>query len=521
MEKIVNDRENNKVSNKIIKSLLNSFKDYNKNLNARIKTDSMYLYLNDNANKAFFNLVNLSNNRYKAIKSGINIKTILTKQKKNYSLLNNKFHHDVFFGSPYLMTEKKKLEKSVNAFKNKEINSLREKLISSLRGVNYYDRVMKQKYKKIVEKRKSKENETQLKAKENLLNLLKAHTTKSKSLAQNKKIKKLYGSIFKINKIKKEKEKKNNDSQSESLDTEKEEEKQKFAQTVVEEDYLNFKKNMNMYKKILDKAKMLTENEDREKSIKIDKVNFEDIERKLKYDNIKTLTFQEDNLYEKVKKDKKDNIPDIHKLIRLKMYHDNNIKENNTHSNFNKMNLFKKPVQALPYSDSYSYEKLLDTKNNKSMFLNTYAFSNKKPRNLNFRDTFNLVKGQTQDGISIGDSFNNRKKVFDNLFNKLYVERDYNKLERDIKLRNKMKIKKREKQIEKEDNFDKNDMFTNEKRIGIGVNKILDDFQDIYNVKKQKWEQDDLIREKNKINQQKTKDEIEKMLLLMGTTQKN
>ena len=516
MEKIVNDRENNKVSNQIIKSLLNSFKDYNKNLKARIKTDSMYLYLNDNANKAFFNLVNLSNNRYKAIKSGINIKTILTKQKKNYSLLNNKFHHDIFFGSPCLLTEKKKLEKSVNAFKTKEINSLRGKLISSLRGANYYDRVMKEKYKKIIEKRNNKENETQLKAKENLLNILKNHTTKSKSNAQNKKIKKLYGSIFKINKIKKEE--KNNDSQSESLDTEKEEEKQKFAQTVVEEDYLNFSKNMNMYKKILDKAKMLTENEDSEKGIKIDKVNFEDIERKLKYDNIKTLTFQEENLYEKIKKEKKDNIPDIHKLIRLKMYHDNHIKESKTHSNsnFNKMNLFKKPVQTLPYSDSYSYENLRDTKSNKknkSMFLNTYAFSNKKPKNLNFRDTFKLVKGQTQDGISIGDSFNNRKKEYDNLFNKLFVERDYNKLERDIKLRNKMKIKKREKQIEKEDNFDENDIFHNDKRIG--VNKILDDFQDIYNIKKQKWEQDDIIREKNKKNQQKTKDEIEKMLLLM------
>ena len=99
---------------------------------------------------------------------------------------------------------------------------------------------------------------------------------------------------------------------------------------------------MNMYKKILNKAKMLTESEDSEKGIRIDKVNFEDIERKLKYDNIKTLTFQEDNFYEKKKMDKKDNIPDIHKLIRLKMYHDNNIKENNTHSNFNKMNLFKK-----------------------------------------------------------------------------------------------------------------------------------------------------------------------------------
>jgi hypothetical protein len=277
-----------------------------------------------------------------------------------------------------------------------------------------------------------------------------------------------------------------------------------------------------MYQKILDKAKMLTEKEDSEKGIKIDKVNFADIERKLKYNNIKTLTFQEDSCYDKVKKDKKDNVPDFHKLIRLKMYHDNNIKENNTHSNFNKMNLFKKPMQPLPYSDSYSYEKLLDTKNNeknKSMFLNTYAFSNKKPKNLNFRDTYSLVKGQTQDGVSIGDSFNNRKKEFDNLFNKLYVERDYNKLERDIKLRNKMKIKKREKQIEKEDNFDENDIFHNDKRIG--VNKILDDFQDIYNVKKQKWEQDDIIREKNKKNQQKTKDEIEKMLLLMGTTQKN
>ena len=520
MDKIVNDRENNKVSNNIIKSFLNSFKDYNKNLHARIKTDTLYLYLNDNANKAFFNLVNLSNNRYKAIKSGINIKTILTKQKKNYSLLNDKFHHDIFFGNPCLMTEKKKLEKSVNAFKNKEINSLREKLINSLRGANYYDRVMKEKYKKIIEKRKSKENETQLKAKENLLNLLKTHTTKTKSHAHNNKIKKLHGSIFKIKKIKKEK--KDNDSQNESFDTEKEEEKQKFAQTVVEEDYLNFRKNMNMYQKLLDKAKILTENEDSEKGIKIDKVNFEDVERELKYDNIKTLTFQEDNFYEKAKKEKKDNIPDFHKLIRLKMYHDNYIKENNTHSNFNKMNLFKKPVQTLPYSDSYSYEKLRDTKNNKknkSMFLNTFAFSNIKPKNLNLRDTFNLVKGQTQDGISIGDSFNNRKKEFDNYFNKLYVERDYNKLERDIKLRNKMKIKKREKQNEKEDNLDKNDILINERRIG--VNKILDDFHEIYNVKKQKWDQDDLIREKNKLKEQKTKDEIEKMLLLMGTTQKN
>ena len=140
----------------------------------------MYLYLKDNANKAFFNLVNLSNNRYKAIKSGINIKTILNKQKKNYSLLNNKFHHDIFFGSPCLMTEKKKLEKSVNAFKTKEINSLRGKLMSSLRGDNYYERMMKEKYKKIIEKRKNRENETQLKAKENLLNILKNHTTKSK-----------------------------------------------------------------------------------------------------------------------------------------------------------------------------------------------------------------------------------------------------------------------------------------------------------------------------------------------------
>ena len=142
MENIGND----KITNKIIKSMLKSFKDYNNNLNARIRADSIFLFLDGNANKAFSKLINLSNSRYKAIKSGINIKSMISKQKKNYSLLNDKFQNDILFNSPTLITEKKKLDKSVNTLKNKEIVDLREKLINSLRADNDYDIIMKEKY---------------------------------------------------------------------------------------------------------------------------------------------------------------------------------------------------------------------------------------------------------------------------------------------------------------------------------------------------------------------------------------
>lgn len=495
MENIGND----KITNKIIKSMLKSFKDYNNNLNARIRADSIFLFLDGNANKAFSKLINLSNSRYKAIKSGINIKSMISKQKKNYSLLNDKFQNDILFNSPTLITEKKKLDKSVNVLKNKEIVDLREKLINSLRADNDYDIIMKEKYKKILEKRKSKENESQIKAQEKL------YGGRNKSQKRSIKIKKIYGqSLMKLNKKKEEKKEhiKKDDND------EKEEEKQKLAEKVMKEDLFNFTNGINFYKKILNKAKTLSENEDNER-IRIDKRNFEDISKMLKYNNIKALSFHDYDFYTDIKKEEKDITPDIHKLIKLKLYHDNNIKANKT-INLSKNNYDK----HLPNSQEDSLNQKINKKNN-SMFLNTYNFSNirRKPiSNFSFRDTVNIVKGQSQEGISLIDNFNDRKLRFDKMFNQLYTENDLNVYERELKIRNRMFQKSRENKSEKEEIFINNETIHNDKNKKRGVNKILDDFQDIYKIKKKKWEKEDIIREKRKLLLENQMQEIEYFL---------
>ena len=119
--------------NKLIPLFLSSFTDYKSNLKARLKADSLVVNLEENANKLFTQFVDLSSERYKAAKSGWSIYKILNTQTPQYSKIHSKIRNDVLFNSTCLSNIKKKLSKTVNRTKNKEINNLRSQISESMK----------------------------------------------------------------------------------------------------------------------------------------------------------------------------------------------------------------------------------------------------------------------------------------------------------------------------------------------------------------------------------------------------
>ena len=147
-------------ANLLIPELITNFKDYDKNFTNRIKVDNLLMSFNDDANRNFNKFVELSNKRYKSIKSGNTLNNILGKQMPTYNKLNKEINNNEIYSTTELEEDKKKLGKSVNKFKSKELNVIREQLKDSLRDFSKAElRQRENLLKKVMEKRKLKEIE--------------------------------------------------------------------------------------------------------------------------------------------------------------------------------------------------------------------------------------------------------------------------------------------------------------------------------------------------------------------------
>ena len=148
-------------TNKLIPDLITNFKDYDKNLSNRIKVDNLLMSFNDDANRNFNKFVDLSNKRYKSIKSGNTLNNILGKQMPTYNKLNKEINNNEIYSTTELEEDKKKLGKSVNKFKSKELNVIREQLKDSLRDFSKAElRQRENLLKRVMEKRRLQELES-------------------------------------------------------------------------------------------------------------------------------------------------------------------------------------------------------------------------------------------------------------------------------------------------------------------------------------------------------------------------
>ena len=137
--------KSSQITNLLIPSLISLFNQYNDNLRTRLKADALLLSFDEKTQKTFNKFINLSNDRFKLMKYGGKLNHIISNQKQNYSKINNDIQNDLLFNTNYSNVERKKLIKSVNEFKSKEIVNVRDKLFESLKQRTSIDILLRKK----------------------------------------------------------------------------------------------------------------------------------------------------------------------------------------------------------------------------------------------------------------------------------------------------------------------------------------------------------------------------------------
>ena len=122
-----------KNTNELIPQLLEKFHDYNKTVYDRIKINGIVNFFHANANKKFNSYIDLSNKRYKSVKSGSRVDNIINQQQKNYNnIKSNIVNNYLYTNIEEVEPEIDKLETNNNLNKNKKINKIRNQIKNSL-----------------------------------------------------------------------------------------------------------------------------------------------------------------------------------------------------------------------------------------------------------------------------------------------------------------------------------------------------------------------------------------------------
>jgi hypothetical protein len=114
--------------NETIHYLIKNFDQYMDNFNTRLKINLIFKEFEEKAHGDLKNLVKLSNLRYKGVKSGNSLQSVLSKQKPIYNQIINKVLNDEFYQSNDIHSEKMKFMKMNNMDKNSQINILRNRI---------------------------------------------------------------------------------------------------------------------------------------------------------------------------------------------------------------------------------------------------------------------------------------------------------------------------------------------------------------------------------------------------------
>ena len=112
--------------NELILNLFDKFSSYTDRFKDRIKIDSIFSEFNENSRKNFNNFIKLSQLRYKSVKIGNSLESLLIKQKPKYYQLSNNILNDNYFQSNEVDEEIQKLKKKINKKNIKEIIKIRK-----------------------------------------------------------------------------------------------------------------------------------------------------------------------------------------------------------------------------------------------------------------------------------------------------------------------------------------------------------------------------------------------------------
>ena len=486
--------EKNTRLNNLIKSLILSFNDYDNNLKNRFKVDSIILGLEENVEKNLNKLINLSASRYKYAKYGVKLDSILNRQKVNYENLSRIIKNDKIYSSNFIDLEKEKLFKSVVKVKNKEIFDIRDKLINALRSSK--NKIKNENKTNINNKINSEEKMPKLKIKISNNNISSLSSTrKSLKYLSNKYI------------LSRRQTVKNNNKNESKI----------FVDNLVKEDYDKFFTTIDSYHTFLEKLKNISNEKYKGKRIKVNKVNFEQMQKNLSPNCLNFLAYKEKNIQSKTQNYiKKDLDFDLKTIKKIKIKHDRNNKLKNKLFNYNQkennesinsgnnqdknsssisLNLIENLNNANQDNiNNNSIEQKDDLSSKKSIAFKTFSGKD----NYNYKNTANIVLNETEKGLSYRQNFINKRKIFNNYFNKCFQNSKNIKQKRNMSNNENSTNELKNEHIKKKLSLDQNEIYEYNLKKRYNIKK---DFQDIYERKKLEWKEQDKLKELKKLKE--------------------
>ena len=447
-----------KDTNELIPQLLESFNDFNKTVYNRIKIDGIINFFHSNADKKFNNYVNLSNKRYKSVKSGSRVSNILQQQQRNYNnIQNNIVNNYLYTNTEEVEPEIEKLDKNNNVYKTKDINEIRQKIKDSLLNFTFKEIEYR---KKLDKKYKKKKEEEKKQARKNKIIDDEINKNKSNnSFSEHEK---------KLNL---------NDENEDFLITQTKE----LYNEIIKKDQNVFNEKVKNYHKFVNKVEEITneKSENYNKPVKIDKKTNQKL-FSIRH-NFYPKSFQFINYRDDIKPKfiKKKHVDPEFDIIKIKKFH-------------------KKVHLSNP-------NRFLLTENN----LQSYLDKNNKPNSKLLKNTINVVKTEVENSKYLEDKIALKRENFDKFFNKFYPEETIENFEKRIKntlysdyyLTHQNIENSNKKNMNSNVNKNNNNNNNNLKEKKTYSNKLRDiggKFKEIYGQFKIKWKEDEEQLEKEK-----------------------
>ena len=390
-------------ANDLIPQLLEKFTYYTDKFKDRIKVDSIFSEFNDTARIELNKFIKMSQTRYKGVKSGNNLENMLLYQKPKFNKLTNNILSDIFYNTNEIEAENKKLLKKPNKKNNQELIDIRNQIILKTKDFSKNELRNRERLAKIIERKKLNQYE--------LLSRL-DFIYEPKSLKRN--------SPKKIQEVEKEESEKDSKDYFQPL-----EEQKNFFENLMNEDNKQFNDNLKEYKEYLNNLKLNYKDGD---SLKKNKNEKKEEEQKFQFltENVKLLSFKEEENLDLIPKKKEEPKFDVRKLMKYtkrgrrsaKLYsqgHFNNKlnKKNENNQNKKRPKSNQKTISS-PSNTLYNYSNYTDFDQINNNNLNNDLES--KLSFSNYKNTIKTVKNEAQKANLINKNFDYKWKTMENFF---------------------------------------------------------------------------------------------------------
>ena len=388
--------------NDLVPLLIEKLGTYEDNLRDRVKINGIFNEFEFNTRKNFKKFIELSDKRYKRVKSGNFLDRIISNQKPVYEELSNQILSNRFYTNDQIEKEAKKLLKKMNN-KDKEIYQLRKEILKKSKNFTNNEVLKRERFasasilrRQEYEKRKN--------------NILVSHLDLIyRPGSQKKKVKKDTNLPVVI-------------SDEQKLENEINEflVKKKYFDDLMQNDCKNLNENIAEYKKyIKEMAKKQKEKEkEKENATKKDKSN----EKSFTFltDGIKLLSYKNDEIIDDKPIKKEEPKIDIIQLMRF-------TKRGN--KKFFLEELKKKSVERIKtFQQRTKSSKKNSSRNNDNnpneLYENLHILSrpissNNTINNFNnFKNTIKTVKNEAEKGYYLQENFNIKRNTMNNLMDK-------------------------------------------------------------------------------------------------------